>query len=955
MWKKLSLLFTLIAAGSVVPASAQYFLVGTDPAYIRWEQLRGDHFRVIYPDYYAWRAGRIAGYLEWARPYITHGLDRGPVRVPILLHPENLRYNGVVSWAPKRSELFTTPPLDNFAVPWDQQLSLHEYRHVVQMSNLDRGITRVASYLLGQQIVGLVAAILPGWYLEGDATVAETRLSVYGRGLQPDFTIEYRAMLNEDRRLPSLDKLICGSIKDNIPDKYKLGYQLVSGGETLYGPEFWGKMVAYTARYPFLIVTPAIAFRKYARTNTSRLTSEVFGQLKKYWAPASAEENSARILRTPYTSYTVYRYPLQADSAFIVALKEDFDRTSRWVVMDRRTGRERTLRYTGGVSSRPALRGSRLYWTEYRPSLFWPQKNHSVVRSLELSRFPRRKDRPRTVSGPGAWYFVTPLPQDRFALMTYDTLSNSVVVITDGRFREQERIPLGKGVALNGLAWDQKASRLVFIALDDSGMWLGAIDPATRQPVRLTEPSYVTRRNLTVSDGKFYFNSIQSGKDEIHVYDPDTGRESRLTTSKYGSVAPSARGDNVVFTTYGRRGYFVAEQREVPDSLVPVEPSRLPVNRLNPPRRSWDVPRIDTVPPAAFRDTFPRKRFRKGLRLFNVHSWMPFSLDVDKLVNERELQGGWGVTLLSQSLLDNMVATATYGWVHSSSLVRASLTYTGWPVHIGAVVEYGGGKQNIYTQNDAHTDKLEEKGLKNYLEAGGYLSLPFNFSSGRHLRSLTPSVAYRHYNSYVYNTVTQARREGFDKLVYGLTWSNAVAMARKDLRPRTGYLLRLSGALNPLHPSSFGRLYSAYGQFYLPGIALHHSLMLRGAVQYQDMNTYNFRQKDLFPRGCDYDYAPRNLYAASLDYKFPLLYPDNGIPSILYVKRVSVNLFSDYARYRHRTASGYVTREPYSYGGDIDFDLHVFRTTYALGLTLSLYKPSDRNGMAFEAGVGIDF
>ena len=137
---------------------------------------------------------------------------------------------------------------------------------------------------------------------------------------------------------------------------------------------------------------------------------------------------------------------------------------------------------------------------------------------------------------------------------------------------------------------------------------------------------------------------------------------------------------------------------------------------------------------------------------------------------------------------------------------------------------------------------------------------------------------------------------------------------------------------------------------YLPGAALHHSIRLRAAYQYQHAGYYNYRQKEVFPRGADYDIAPRRYLGTSVDYQLPLCYPDGGITSIVYFKRIRLNLTGDYARFQnHRGVMGNV----YSYGGELIFDLNVLRTPSAAttSFSVSVYKPSDRRGCV--AGVNL--
>lgn len=51
----------------------------------------------------------------------------------------------------------------------------------------------------------------------------------------------------------------------------------------------------------------------------------------------------------------------------------------------------------------------------------------------------------------------------------------------------------------------------------------------------------------------------------------------------------------MLLTTYDRRGYRVAAQRVADSTLIPVAPSKLPLNVVNPERKRWDVVNLDTV------------------------------------------------------------------------------------------------------------------------------------------------------------------------------------------------------------------------------------------------------------------------------------------------------------------------------------------------------------------------
>ncbi len=957
-------LLLLLLSFTTVRAAAQYVVSGSAPASLRWKQIRAKDYKLIFPDYYLPKAQLVRAYLDTLQPHIGYGLRPLFNRLPVVLYPTNLHSNGLVTWAPKRVELYTAPPTRQFAVPWLKQLTLHEYRHVIQMSNLNIGFTKAASYLLGEQIIGLVAMVPPRWFFEGDAVAAETALTAFGRGLQPEFSIEYRAMVHEDEKFFNLDQWICGSLKENIPDKYKLGYQVVTAAREYYGADFWEKVIRYCGRNPYFIVSPNIAYRKYAGTDTRRLLLRTFNDLKAYWEKASSVPNTASFVDTGSRSYTLYEYPLPYPGGRIIARKKDMDSTYRFVVLDTASRRERTLRYSTQLSSRPILKGDTLLWTEYVPSLFWEQQNRSAVKAMRLKEKPDglHGGRPYTLFRNENCFYITPTGHDGYAMIVYDRLNNPSVLLTDTAFRETGRLPLpGDDTSVNGMAWDDATGRLCIILLDNEGMYLAEI---LRKPVlslrKLTQPSYITVDNLTARGGRLYFNSIQSGKDEAHIYDLNTGKEYRATTSQYGTVMPAAVNDSLLLAvTYRRNGYFPSVQ-PLTDSLREVAPARMPVNLLNPPRQSWgwQIDSIDITAKEAA-DAPPARRYARIPHLFRVHSWIPISLDVQELVDEHRFDLGIGITAMSQNTLGSMVTLVQYGWLPNkkSNYVMAHAEYTGLPLHLSLDLEYGGYDQSVYAPSLPESSPVLpfSDGLKKQLQATAGLSLPMNFSDGANIRHLVPFASFSYYNSLIYNYANRSLKKGNYKLTSGVSFYNYRYTTPKELNPKLGYLLRLSYTMNPVR-GDFGKLLNLYARGYLPGFARLHSLTLEGNLQRQWGGSYNYLQKTLYPQGCYYDFASKNLFAAAASYRFPLAFPDGGIPNVLYFKRIALNLFGQYARNTLISASGdSPTLHPYTYGGELLLDFNVFRIGVDLNVGLSVYKPSDHRKPMFGASVGFGF
>lgn len=192
-------------------------------------------------------------------------------------------------------------------------------------------MVRALSYVLGQQSSTVGLLFLPLWLIEGDAVMSETEMSSFGRGLQPSFTIDYRALGNIASLGRNTDKWFCGSYRDNVPDHYHIGYQIASYTYTKYNCNIWDQVAYYSVRNPYLIATTAVSLKKFYKTSVIKLTRETFNDLEKYWSTLPhVEDSSARIPVKAGKSYTTYEHPIWLDDGSILSLKTDLDRPTAW-------------------------------------------------------------------------------------------------------------------------------------------------------------------------------------------------------------------------------------------------------------------------------------------------------------------------------------------------------------------------------------------------------------------------------------------------------------------------------------------------------------------------------------------------------------------------------------------------------------------------------------------------
>lgn len=977
---------TLIFTISVITSYAQYYSWGADPARLKWTESKTDHTRVIYPTS-AEQIGLTTLYFtKCMYPYINYGFTLPPLNLPFVVHPENMNSNGLVMWLPKRVEFLSTPAIDGYSMPWIKQLVAHEYRHAAQYNNLNVSYIKFLSYFLGEQSSTIGLVFLPLWMMEGDATMCETQASSYGRALQPRFTLEYRAMGDIANKYRNADKLFCGSYRDFIPDHYQLGYQMVAHGNELSGTVMANDMAAYGVRHPWTFISEGWRMKYLFGFSTSSLFRKTFSNLYNLWQTLPHVDNSSQALPTPkFSSYTTYANPMWVNGK-VIAQKTSLSRAEQLVILDPKTGEEKRLCHTGYIATRPAFDkvNNRIWWTEYRRSVMFEQKVKSSLCYLDLDK---KQPRTKNMHGKNILY---PTPDDEGGLAWIEYETNGIYSfhhqLCDGT---ESTVSLPFGHEVHSLAWDNTSQQHFCIITSDEGMWIARIDN-TYDLSQLTQPAYITLSKLRAQDGKLYFGSIASGKDEIHCFDLKEGKEYQITESTYGSFDPAPADGKVLMTTYASDGYHPAIQ-EVGKLYRPLEYSQLPLNVVNPARKKWGIINLDTVSiniPEAELNTTAKKtrRYHKAFTLFNFHSWAPLSYDPFSLSEGGSIRLNAGATVMTQNLLSSMQGFFSYGYSGMNGhIFKGALQYYGLGPIISLNATYG-GRQNIYpiyTYNpDKHTIEFPEAPARGKFYAMGVnVSLPLLFQRGYHTRYLVASGGWEFSNGLVANTGKLQFNEGISNIAtigykkglhltqFTLAYQDMVRLAHRDFAPRWGIAASATYATNPTN-GSFSDLAAFYTKLYTPGILPHNSLSL--ALAYQNsfggfqsdeaLSVLRFKSTKLLPRGFDSSQIDNHHYMAmSLNYQLPIWYPDGGWSGIFYVKRMRVNLGYDMAQFQmpHFQSEGKVRNlwhKLQSYGGDIIFDFNIIRqpASATTALKFSFYQPSE-GGFFFGVGMELPF
>ena len=193
-------------------------------------------------------------------------------------------------------EIYPTPEQNTIPLDPVKQLSIHELTHVLQMESLNKGFSKGMSFLFGEQIYGVVAFLLPLWFLEGDAVFAESALTESGRGRSPSFQKQMKAISVEKKKMYKYDQIVSGSFREFIPDHYQSGYQMVTWAMAKHDPQVWNKMLDYTAKNPFTVNPVNISLSKSTGLRKKTLYREAFDTLKTIWTKDVAEAKSVSLL-----------------------------------------------------------------------------------------------------------------------------------------------------------------------------------------------------------------------------------------------------------------------------------------------------------------------------------------------------------------------------------------------------------------------------------------------------------------------------------------------------------------------------------------------------------------------------------------------------------------------------------------------------------------------------------
>lgn len=938
-------------------AHGQFVVGGGVSPKTKWMQLQGGTYNVIYPQGTDSLAMRYLWLLEQNSGAVMLGLGGiEPAKIPVVLYNRSVNSNGMVVWAPKRMELFTLPMQSGvYTVKWEDQLVVHESRHVGQITHFTKGIFKVGSYIFGEQSPSVGLGIYPSrWFLEGDAVVAETELTNSGRGRSAEFMEFYRASFLEGEKR-QWERWKLDSYKYYTPNRYAFGYMIGStvrykSGKYDYAGEMLNNLVHnfYTPYARSKSYREAVGGtpREFFRQGVDMMTEQWQKEMQQRGQLTSPEQ----LLAKKGKSFSEYLSPVKVGNDSIVYIRNSYDAPSCLVLVT--GGREKVLKVIPSYVTSIKGCGNKLWFTQMVPDLRWQNQVYGDVFCYDLDKgnFERL-----TRKG----YYAHVVPQENGEVLqavAYNPHGGTSVELLNaadgeviGRFPAPFDGELRCTAALNG--------KIYALCVTGRGLGLFSLEGGEWIP-QINEQS-ADMAELGSNGEQLYFLSDMDGVRNVYTYSPQNGTMIRVTNAKYGASAPIVSEGKVYYSDLQTNGrwpvvadaggaagcgsefsprlvnggiegayrYAVADELTRQASEALEEKGLLADSGEIQERNGTSIVKYK-VPYAEFAGGIRPKRYGKMRHLAGIHSWAPFYYNVDRIMSSDyddlyEVLSP-GATVYSQNTLGTAVAMLGYAYRDGRNEGHFKVTYSGWYPVLEFVADINEGGRSLYRlglDDNGEFAMLHQELNRPSVSLKAKAYLPINLTKNGWSRALVPMLQWEHSNISFYSFKTDEYHK-LNAVTAAVRYYRERAIAHSGVYPKFGYggLVTWRGMIDMQENYGSQAGIDIYG--YLPGFAPTHGIKLsfEAQRQFNDGKLMNISNLVNMPRGYTDEVFGDKYVKGGIDYAFPVYLGDKNLFKLAYLKRMRVIPFADYAVNTVAGSSSVKRMGMYSYGSDILVD-----------------------------------
>ncbi|QZT35537.1 hypothetical protein K5X82_09200 [Halosquirtibacter xylanolyticus] len=922
----INLLMILIICITFTTHSTAQDGTGGHPLNTSWKQIDTKAVKVIYPEEIEAQAQKVANYINYLydQQYFTVGTRRN--KVHLILQNNQTQSNGYVGLAPFRSEFYLTPPQDKNSlgdIDWATLLSIHEYRHVLQYSNIENKLGILAYIIAGENGVSNMAYYLvPNWYFEGDAVLSETVLTDQGRGYIPSFFNEQKALALAGKNY-NYQKARNGSYKDMVPNHYKLGYNMIrKGRELAQDGEVWKNVMSSTMGLYGLIYPFSSSTKRYTSLKTPALYKTVQNEMYSKWMKGWNENTftpSTSVLNTKERFVTNYENILVRNNK-VYALRSSYAETPSIVSISNNESTH--IKGVANISSNQFdVHKNRIVWSETSIDPFYSNRTYSIIKTFDTQDLSIKSLTKKT-----KYFSPSFSPNGKYiAVSSFSpTQESTIAILSSSTGLVQKEINPYMGAPVSYPKWSVDGNSIIYISNYANQLAIIKQDVNSEKTTLLTPLSNHIISQLDVDDKEVIFSASYNGTDNLYSVPLDGSKNIvQKTTTKVGAYSPAIdRNRHRIyyneFTHMGTKAVYCDDNQVVASNIKVGSLKDVAMFPITKGKNEHNI-LPDSI---GNKERYPNRSYNGLGRDLSLHTWGYIN------VND-----AYSLGIEVSDFLNNLSFKTSYG--RDFSLNRNNLhlnsVYGALPVKLGLTYdkylydkETSQGDIEIEKQNIT-LDQTLNKDQDSYM-VNLFVPVRWYGSSFQHLAQIGTNFGYNKLNEKLDITSVRFREPLFQKTIQKETTNSLELqlrgmhnMAQMNLIPKWGYHaylgytqtnaeITLSTSIkNDYDPHKVGgNQWNILLRGYAPGLFPNHGL----EVTFTSMENSSNELRTLSPiyqtpRGYNYynvSYTKDNqvyqIYqtegqSIQCNYRFPICYPDWGFGGIAYLKRVRANIFYD--------------------------------------------------------------
>jgi hypothetical protein len=911
---------------------------------LKWRTLKTEHFSVHFPEGFEATGQEIAQICEDVYEPVSRSLNYYPHRTHVVIHTRSDIANGFVVQIPWRMELFINEPQDNLIgsrEAWLRILITHEFTHIVQ-ARKTKGLSRL-SYPFFGELNSFWHNATPNWYVEGFATLNETRYTLGGRGRNAFHRMKWLAPV-QNQKPWKLANSNFPSRKRLPPDiNYVTGFFLSEHISQVYGDDAWAKIAD---RY---FSNPLLGFGNAVKKVTGKKPEALYREVLADFTPQSTSHDStvspSKIWRRPSVPENQLS-PHWLDDNKIVYYRASFDDLPEIAILHRNGASQRMLRRALFGTENVLDTGMRsIVWAETRPHLRYPATEYS-----DLMIYDRQTRATRRLTKNARVYSPDLSPDENLVVAVQTNLPQNQLVAISTETGEMTPILSIQNASLQNPRWSPDGTSVAFAIKDSTAKQDIAILDFQTGKWRLLYDADASHDNSPcwTPDSKYVlYTSDRSGVFNIWAVEIATGKQWLVTNERTGAFSPdvSPDGKSLAYTVYSELGFLVAS----------IELDQSKWTDASTSNAEWGVRNSELNSPESSALRIPSSEFTTGSysalgQILRPQGWFPWAV-------EDEDGTAFGLFAFSADVLHrhDWQGFLTFSPANLQPSWDIAYNYRRWWSEL-TIRSFSDVDQisGVLFEGQVFNRWLRNRGLE--ITTG----IPLTLESNVNTTFLRPSFGYKGEN--VDLTIRSAGLDtslhigDYRGLKAGLQFFRG-SQTLRDVVPHKAILFSAFAdwSVSYLKTDFKAQQYTGILNMYHPTFIKHHQLQLQFNYTARGGN-FGFDSFRSYPIGYG-DPGNRKLFRFKAAYHFPLSYLEWQMPLLpIFVGYLAGTLFFDWGTaWNHGLGKDVWRRNDRSSSGVLlSANLHLFQTINTQAGVAIFYRDAEGD-VRIEPVIGINF